>query len=72
MTAINTIASALIAGNALVLKQASQKPLVGERLVEAFHSVGIPKDIFQNLLLDYQTTARLISKRFFNFVNFTG
>ena len=43
MTAINTIAPALIAGNVVVLKHATQTILVGERLVEAFNSVGIPK-----------------------------
>lgn len=49
MTAINTIAPALIAGNAVILKHASQTPLVGERLAQAFHGAGVPKDVFQNL-----------------------
>ena len=72
MTAINTIAPALIAGNSVILKHASQTPLVGERLSEAFHSAGIPTYVFQNLFLDHQTTTKLISEKFFNFVNFTG
>ena len=72
MTAINTLVPALIAGNSVVLKHASQTPLVGERLVNAFHAAGVPKDVFQNLFLDHQTTSKLISAKSFNFVNFTG
>nr|WP_323777650.1 aldehyde dehydrogenase family protein [Amylibacter sp.] len=72
MTAINTVAPALIAGNAVMLKHASQTPLVGERMAKAFHSVGIPADVFQNVFLDHQTTSDLIADRAFGFVNFTG
>jgi len=72
MTAINTIAPALISGNAVMLKHASQTPLVGERLAKAFHSVGIPRDVFQNVFLDHDTTSALISDRAFGFINFTG
>jgi acyl-CoA reductase-like NAD-dependent aldehyde dehydrogenase len=72
MTAINTVAPALIAGNAVVLKHASQTPLVGERLAQAFHSVGIPEDVFQNVFMDHQITSDLIAAKSFGFVNFTG
>ncbi|MFU8883172.1 MAG: aldehyde dehydrogenase family protein, partial [Rhodobacterales bacterium] len=40
MTEINTVAPALIAGNTVVLKHASQTLLVGERLAQAFHAAG--------------------------------
>jgi len=72
MTAINTVAPALIAGNAVVLKHASQTPLVGERMAQAFHAAGIPEDVFQNAFLDHQTTSDLIAAKSFGFVNFTG
>ncbi|PUB18850.1 aldehyde dehydrogenase family protein [Yoonia sediminilitoris] len=72
MTAINTVGPALIAGNAVMLKHASQTPLVGERMAAAFHSVGIPADVFQNVFLDHQTTSDLIAAKSFGFVNFTG
>ena len=72
MTAINTVAPALIAGNAVMLKHASQTPLVGERMAAAFHSAGIPEDVFQNVFLDHATTSALIAERAFGFVNFTG
>ncbi len=72
LTAINTIVPALIAGNSVVLKHASQTLLVGERLAEAFHQGGVPEDVFQNVVLDHQTTEALIGARSFGFVNFTG
>jgi acyl-CoA reductase-like NAD-dependent aldehyde dehydrogenase len=72
MTAINTIAPALIAGNAIILKHATQTMLVGERLVSAFHEAGVPKDLIANLFLDHKTTEDLIAARSFGFINFTG
>lgn len=72
MTAINTVAPALIAGNTVVLKHASQTLLVGERLAAALHDAGVPVDVFQNVFLDHQTTSDLIADRAFDFVNFTG
>ena len=72
MTAINTVAPALIAGNAVVLKGATQTLLVGERLARAFHAAGVPEDVFQNVYLDHDSTAALIAGRAFDFVNFTG
>ncbi|WP_338469192.1 4,4'-diapolycopene aldehyde oxidase [Roseobacter fucihabitans] len=72
MTAINTVAPALIAGNAVILKHASQTPLVGERLAQAFNDAGVPDGVFQNVFLDHKTTSALIADRAFGFVNFTG
>ncbi|WP_415184663.1 aldehyde dehydrogenase family protein, partial [Phaeovulum sp.] len=72
LTSINTIIPALIAGNTVVLKHASQTLLVGERLAEALHAGGVPKDVFQNVVLDHATTEALIGQRAFNFINFTG
>ena len=72
LTAINTIVPALIAGNTVVLKHASQTLLAGERLAQALHAGGIPADVFQNLALDHATTEALIAARSFGFINFTG
>lgn len=72
MTAINTIAPALMAGNTVVIKHAAQTLLVGERMVRAFVEAGVPDDVFINLFLDHQTTSALIAEGLFNFVNFTG
>jgi acyl-CoA reductase-like NAD-dependent aldehyde dehydrogenase len=72
MTAINTVAPALIAGNTVVLKHATQTLLVGERMAAAFLAAGLPADVFQNVFLDHGTASALIAAKSFGFVNFTG
>ena len=72
MTAINTVAPALMAGNTVVIKHAAQTLLVGERMVRAFVEAGVPDDVFINIFLDHDTTSALISEGHFNFINFTG
>jgi acyl-CoA reductase-like NAD-dependent aldehyde dehydrogenase len=72
LTAVNTIVPALIAGNTVVLKHATQTLLAGERMAEALHAGGVPEDVFINVFLDHETTATLIAEKSFGFVNFTG
>ncbi|KRE06777.1 aldehyde dehydrogenase [Bosea sp. Root670] len=72
MTAINSVAPALIAGNAVILKHASQTLLTGERLARAFHEAGVPEDVFANVFLDHEISSRLIADGQFDFINFTG
>ncbi len=72
MTAINTVAPALIAGNTVILKHATQTLLVGERMAQAFHVAGLPEDVFQNVFLSHDVTIDLIAGNAFDFVNFTG
>ncbi|WP_295535467.1 aldehyde dehydrogenase family protein [uncultured Thioclava sp.] len=72
MTVINSLVPALIAGNTVVLKHATQTLLVGERIAEAFHAAGIPEDVFQNVFLSHDVTETLLGERAFDFINFTG
>ncbi len=72
LTAINTIVPALIAGNAVILKHATQTLLAGERIVRAFGEAGVPEGVFQNLFLGHATTEALIGGRAFGYINFTG
>ena len=51
LTAGNTIFPALMAGNAVLLKHAAQTLLVGERFQQAADKAGLPKGLFQNLVL---------------------
>ncbi|MCA1336431.1 aldehyde dehydrogenase family protein [Pseudooceanicola marinus] len=72
MTAINTVAPALIAGNTVVLKHAAQTLKVGEHLAEALHAAGVPEDVFQNVVFSHEVSSALLADRAFDFVNFTG
>jgi acyl-CoA reductase-like NAD-dependent aldehyde dehydrogenase len=72
MTAINTVAPALMAGNTVIIKHAAQTLMVGERMVRAFVEAGVQEDVFQNVFLDHETSAALIAAGAFNFINFTG
>lgn len=72
LTAINTVVPALIAGNTVMLKGATQTLLATERLTRAFHEAGVPGDVLANVFLDHPTTSALIAGGQFGFVNFTG
>lgn len=72
MTAINTVAPALMAGNAVILKHAAQTLLVGERMARAFAEAGVPEEVFASIVTDHATTSALIAVKAFDCVNFTG
>jgi acyl-CoA reductase-like NAD-dependent aldehyde dehydrogenase len=72
LTAVNTIIPALMAGNSVILKHASQTLLVGERFAEAFRRAKLPEGLFQNLLLSHTYTAAIITSGRVQQVNFTG
>jgi acyl-CoA reductase-like NAD-dependent aldehyde dehydrogenase len=72
LTAGNTIFPALMAGNAVLLKHAAQTLLVGDRFQAAADSVGLPKGLFQNMVLGHAETEKLIGSGKINHVNFTG
>jgi acyl-CoA reductase-like NAD-dependent aldehyde dehydrogenase len=72
LTAVNAIFPGLIAGNAVILKHAAQTLLVGERFQTAFDRAGLPKGLFQNVVLSHAQTERLIGARAVNHVAFTG
>ena len=72
LTAINTIAPALIAGDAVILKHATQTLLVGERFQMAAEASALPPALFANLALDHVVTEQLLASGAVDFVNFTG
>jgi acyl-CoA reductase-like NAD-dependent aldehyde dehydrogenase len=72
LTAVNSIVPALMAGNAVLLKHASQTLLVGERFQAAFDAAGLPHGLFQNLVMSHDQTARLLASGAVDQVNFTG
>jgi acyl-CoA reductase-like NAD-dependent aldehyde dehydrogenase len=72
LTAVNTIVPALIAGSTVILKHAAQTLLVGERFAKAFEVAGLPKYVFQNLVLNHAQTEKLLASGKIDHVNFTG
>ena len=72
LTAVNSIVPALMAGNAVLLKHATQTLLVGERFQQAFDTAGLPEGLFRNLVMSHDQTAALLRSGFVNQVNFTG
>jgi acyl-CoA reductase-like NAD-dependent aldehyde dehydrogenase len=72
LTAINTIVPALMAGNAVLLKHASQTLLAGERFQMAMDRAGMPKGLFQNLVLSHDQTSRILGAGLVDHCNFTG
>jgi acyl-CoA reductase-like NAD-dependent aldehyde dehydrogenase len=72
LTAVNTIAPALIAGNSVILKHASQTILVGERFDQAMKKAGMPAGLFANIVLGHEQTTKLLASGAINHVNFTG
>lgn len=72
LTAVNTIVPALIAGNAVILKHASQTLKVGERFAEAMKAANLPKHLFQNVVLSHSQTESLIGSGKIDHINFTG
>jgi acyl-CoA reductase-like NAD-dependent aldehyde dehydrogenase len=72
LTAANTIVPALIAGNAVLLKHASQTLLAGERFAQALDMAGLPDGLFANLFLSHDQTARLLGSGLVDHATFTG
>ncbi len=72
LTAVNTIVPALIAGSTVILKHAAQTLLVGERFAKAFEKAGLPKGVFQNIVMTHAQTERLLGSGKIDHVNFTG
>ena len=72
LTAVNSIVPALIAGNAVLLKQAAQTLLVGDRFQKAFDSIGLPEGLFTHIVLEHSQTEAIISGGHVDHVAFTG
>lgn len=72
LTAVNTIAPALAAGNCVLLKHSSQTPLIADLFRQACSAAGLPIGVFQTLELDHAATLKLTAAPEIDFVAFTG
>ncbi|GLQ53201.1 aldehyde dehydrogenase family protein [Devosia nitrariae] len=72
LTAVNSIVPGLMAGNAVILKHASQTLLAGERFAMAAAQAGLPEGLFQNLVLGHEDAEKLIGSGAIDHIQFTG
>lgn len=72
VVAINVVAAAVLAGNAVLLKHAPQTACVGRQFEQAFVMSGAPQGLVQDLMVDHETTEQLLRTRRIHHVGFTG
>lgn len=72
LTTVNSVMPALMAGNTVVLKHSDQTLLVAERFQKAFDAAGLPKGVFQHVVLSHEQSGRVIASRLVDMVAFTG
>lgn len=69
---IRCLAPALVSGNGVLLKHASNVPQCAENIENAVVKAGFPTAIFKNLFIDYDQVARLIGSEYIRSVTLTG
>lgn len=72
LTAINSMVPALLAGNTVIMKHASQTLLAAERFAQACTAAGMPDGVFQFVHAGHTQVERMIADHRINFVVFTG
>jgi acyl-CoA reductase-like NAD-dependent aldehyde dehydrogenase len=72
LTSVNGVVPALMAGNSVILKHSAQTPLCAEDYARAFTEAGLPKGLFQTLVLTHEDTAKVIGAKEVAYCNFTG
>jgi len=72
LASVNAVVPALLAGNSVILKIATQTPLVAERYAEAFNAAGLLEGVFQFLHIDHDQIAEVIRDPRIGFVALTG
>lgn len=72
LTAINSMIPALLAGNTVIMKHASQTLLCAEQFSTACAAVGFPDGVFQHVHATHTSVERIIQDSRINFVVFTG
>ncbi len=72
LCAVNSVVPALLAGNTVVLKHATQTLLCAERMSQAFAAAGLPDGVFQHVAATHDDVAAMIGDDRIDFVVFTG
>ncbi|MGQ0504760.1 MAG: aldehyde dehydrogenase family protein [Myxococcaceae bacterium] len=72
LTAVNAIAPAVLAGNAVIVKHSPRTPLCADHFAKAFTEAGAPEGTVQAIFLDYANTEKLVGDPRIDHVIFTG
>jgi acyl-CoA reductase-like NAD-dependent aldehyde dehydrogenase len=72
LTSVNSIVPALLAGNTIILKHATQTLLCAERYEQAMNAAGMPEGVFQHVHATHADVATMIGDERIGFVVFTG
>ncbi|MDB4977337.1 MAG: aldehyde dehydrogenase [Myxococcaceae bacterium] len=72
LTAINVIAPAVLAGNAVIVKHSPRSPLVGRAFADAFRDAGADPRLVQSLDCTHELTERMVGDERVDHVVFTG
>ncbi|MBI2547892.1 NAD-dependent succinate-semialdehyde dehydrogenase [Candidatus Woesearchaeota archaeon] len=63
---------AVLAGNVVVLKHASNVPLCAKEIQKCFNDAGFPQSVFTTLLIDATTAQQIIGEDLIDAVSLTG
>ncbi len=72
LVTVNSVVPALLAGNAVLLKHSSQTPAIGEHFAKAFSTLNSVNGLLQQLIVDHDTTGKIIEELAIQHVVFTG
>ena len=69
---VNVVVPAVLAGNAVIIKQANRTALCGDAFARAFEKAGAPEGLVTAIDASHETTAKIIARPEVGFVSFTG
>ncbi len=72
LTAINVVAPAVLAGNAVIVKHSPRSPLVGKAFADAFRAAGADPRWVQSFDCTHELTEKMVGDERIDHVVFTG
>jgi acyl-CoA reductase-like NAD-dependent aldehyde dehydrogenase len=72
LVTVNSVVPALLAGNTVLLKHSSQTPAIGKHFEKAFQKMAGFSDLVHQVIVDHETTGKIIEDLDIQHVVFTG
>jgi acyl-CoA reductase-like NAD-dependent aldehyde dehydrogenase len=72
LISVNVVVPAVLAGNAVLVKQANRTALAGDAFQRAFAEAGAPEGLVTAIDATHETSAKIIARPEVGFVSFTG